>query len=372
MLSDNLRILHLIDSEGIYGAEIVLLNLLPALKKNDINVTLGCLSPIDSEGTELGKKLEKNSSIPVIFINEDKKISLQGLIAIYLAIKKIKANILHVHGYKATILGGLIAIMARIPLMATYHGEAKRTPELSTYVKIETYFLRKARKIISVSSRIKEELISRGISGNKISVIYNGIEDPTYGKPEKKHIKNSTDFSPHLLCIGRLIHIKRYDIVIDAVNVLRNEFPGIGLSIAGTGPMDKKLKNKVTKLGLNSSVRFLGYVNNIKELYQNADIFVLSSETEGSPVVLIEAMAFSLPIVATSVGAIPEMIKHGVEALIIPPGNLPDLIESLRYLISRPETRCALGGAARRTFIAKFSSSVMARAYFHQYEAMLE
>ena len=112
-----MKIVHLINSEGMFGAEYMVFNLLIALKKLGADVIFGCLSPINSPGADLGRELAKKQ-IPVVFINEHKKISLRGLLAIFRLLKGSHADLLHVHGYKATILGGIIAAIMNVPLIS--------------------------------------------------------------------------------------------------------------------------------------------------------------------------------------------------------------------------------------------------------------
>lgn len=362
-----MNVLHLIDSQGLYGAEHVLLNLLPSLQSCAINSTLGCMSSISSPGADVGKELIKLGT-PVIFLNETRKVSIKGLIAIYKAIKKTRADIIHVHGYKATILGGLISHLMRIPFLVTYHGEAKQRPELSNYIRIETFILRYAKHVIAVSSNIRSELIDRGIRENMTSVIYNGIKDPLLNV--SKVNSKTSDQSVHLLCIGRLVLLKRYDIIIDSVNMLRHDFPNIIVSIAGSGPLTDILKHKANELDLNSHIKFLGHISETDGLYHKADIFLICSDTEGSPVTLIEAMAFSLPIIATSVGAIPEMVQNGVNAILVPPNDVKMITESIRLLITNPDLSRSLGKAARMRYLERFTSDVMAHAYFQRYNSV--
>lgn len=365
-----MRILHLICSSGIYGAENVLINLLPSLRNLGIEVILGCLSAFDSVGSEISQIL-KQWEIPTVFINDKNKFSLRVLKAIHSTIKLYNPDILHVHGYKATVLGGLIANMIRIPFILTYHGEAKIRTELSTYIKIENIFVRKALRIIAVSKRIMEELIIRGVPESNISVIHNGIKDPFITHLENISIKKNGLFSTHLLTVGRLIKIKRIDLIIDAIGILKKEFPQIGLTITGNGPLENELKEYVTKAGLNSSVIFLGYVPDPTSTYNSADIFVISSASEGSPIALIEAMAASLPIIATSVGAIPEMLINRKNAIIIPKNDLKALVDSLRHLIVCPNLSKALGDAARQSFLRNYTADVMAKSYFETYKNII-
>lgn len=363
------KVMHLINSDGFYGAERVLVNLLSQMKKMGIPVVLGCLSRIDSEGAEIGKELVRKS-VQVVYFNEKKKISLRCLILIYKAIKKHNIGLLHVHGYKATILGTLISVIMRVPVVATYHAEAGYLPELAFYAKIETFLLRIfVKRIIAVSRRIEGELIGRGIAKKRISVISNGIEDPAIGEIEDR-ARERIQEPPHLLCAGRLIRIKRFDLVIDAIAILQRDFPNIRCSIAGDGPMLKEWMKKAESAGVLGRITFCGFVSNMEELYRRANIFVICSETEGCPISLIEAMAFGLPIVTTRVGAIPDMITNGKEGIILSENSLECLVNTLRGLIRNPEVRLTLGREAREAFLERFSAKEVTESYLKIYEGV--
>lgn len=364
-------VMHLINSDGFYGAERVLVNLLSQMKKMGIPVVLGCLSRIDSEGAEIGKELERKS-VEVVYFNEMKKISLRCLILIYKAVKKHNIGLLHVHGYKATILGTLVSVIARIPVIATYHAEAGYLPELASYVKLETFLLRLfGKRIIAVSRRIEGELIGRGISKERISVISNGIADPASDEIGD-WITERIQEPPHLLCVGRLIRIKRFDLVIDAIATLQRDFPNIRCSIAGDGPMLKEWMKKAESAGVLGRITFCGFVSNMVDLYRRANIFVLCSETEGSPVSLLEAMAFGLPIVTSRVGAVPDMIANGKEAIILSENSLECLVNTLRGLIRNPEVSLTLARRAREAFLERFSVKKVAELYLKIYESVQE
>ena len=366
----SIHVVHLIDSEGMFGAEHVVFNLLIALKELDFDVILGCLSPTHLPGADLGRELAKRQ-IPVVFLNEQKRISLRGLIAIYRLLKRSHADILHVNGYKATVLGGIVSSIIGIPYIATYHGEAAQDLKLlSKYSRVELIFLNRTARIIAVSNRIKNELTTRGVAVEKISVIHNGIEDPMELNVQPDNKIGYKRRYPHILCVGRLVPLKRFDLVIDAINTLRKEYPEILLSIAGTGPMEETLKAKVSSLGINEAVQFLGYVENTRQLYKSADIFVLFSEMEGSPIVLIEAMAYSLPIITTAVGGIPEMLNNE-NAIILPSGDVSKLVVSVRQLTSNLEYAKDLGRAARNNFVSRFKSNIMVNKYVKQYNEIV-
>jgi len=309
--------------------------------------------------------------VPVVYLDERKKISPKGLLSIYRTLKSNRADILHVHGYKATILGGMAARIAGVPILSTYHAEAGKYPELSTYVRIETPFLKMTNRVITVSNIIKDELIRRGIPEKTITVIHNGIGDPTRRLMSEFSPDVKSETPLRILCIGRLIPVKRFDLTIRAISVLRREFPDVHLTIAGAGPLQAELKSLAKDLGLGSSVSLPGYVSDTGELFRKSDIFALPSETEGSPITLIEAMAHSKPIVASAVGAIPEMVSGNAGTLLIAPSNLDQLVRALRRFISDPAYRRESGRLARKRFESSFSVETMAARYGEQYEVCM-
>lgn len=365
-----MKVVHMIDSEGMYGAEYVLYNLLPRLRDIGIDAMLACLSPSGSAGADLGRALEKRN-VPVIYLDEKKKISPKGLLSIYRTLRSNRADILHVHGYKATILGGIAARVAGVPVISTYHAEADRYPELSTYVRVETPFLKMASRVISVSRIIKDGLIRRGISEAKLTVIHNGIEDPARRLMNDGSPNGALSTPMRILCIGRMIPVKRFDLAIRAISVLRREFPDVRLTIAGAGPLEAELQSLVKALDLEASVSLPGYIADTGELFRKSAVFALPSETEGSPITLIEAMAYAKPIVASAVGAIPEMVSGNAGSQLIAPCNLKQLIDAMRRFISDPAYRCESGRLARKRFERSFTAETMAARYGEQYEMCL-
>jgi len=365
-----MKVVHMIDSEGMYGAEYVLYNLLPCLRDNGVDAMLACLSPTDSPGADLGRALEKKQ-VPVFYLDEKKKISTEGLLSIYRTIRSCRADILHVHGYKATILGGMAARVAGVPIISTYHADASRYPELSTRVKIETPILKMAKMVIAVSDIIKDGLIRRGIGESRLTVIHNGIGDPTRRLMSAFSPDVEAEAPLRILCIGRLIPVKRFDLAVRAISVLRKEFPCAHLTIAGAGPLQSELRSLVEALDLEASVSLPGYVSDTGDLFRKSDIFALPSETEGSPITLIEAMAYAKPIVASMVGAIPEMVGGNAGSQLIAPGNLEQLIDALRRFMSDPEYRRESGRLSRKRFERSFTAETMTARYVKQYEACL-
>jgi glycosyltransferase involved in cell wall biosynthesis len=175
-----------------------------------------------------------------------------------------------------------------------------------------------------------------------------------------------------ILAVGSLSREKRIDVLVRAFHrVLRRE-PGCMLWIVGEGPGRSELEALVEKLELTSAVRFSGVRTDVGSLMAAADIFALSSDTEGIPAVLLEAGYHRLPIVATAVGGIPECIEHGRTGLLVAAGDDEALAEHLVSLANDGERRRGLGEAARALVMRHYSMEVIAEQYASYYRSLFD
>ena len=193
-----------------------------------------------------------------------------------------RPRLVHVHGYKATILAGAAALVRRIPVVATYHNVASRAAEqsrsLSWYIALETLVLQRLRAIAAVSTQIADELIARRVPHRCLRVIPNGIAKPVTGggRTTGDQVKS---YWPCILSLSRLAPEKNIHLVLEAVAVLHTEFPRLGLIIGGDGPLLDELRARAASLGIEDSVCFLGFVEDVRPLYEACDAFVLASTT---------------------------------------------------------------------------------------------
>lgn len=360
-------VLHVVSSGGLYGIERMLLNLLPELAREHCPVTLLCL---DGPNTAVGRAAE-TVGIPTAYVDCAARVTPHGWTELWRVVGSLRPRLMHVHGYKATVLAGAVALGRRIPLIATYHSmaanAASQSRSLAWYLALETQFVRRARTVAAVSSPIADELQSRGVSAERIRVIPNGISihashDYNGGLPF------AHDFNPSLLSLSRLAPEKKVDRIIDAVGVLRGEFPRLGLVVAGDGPLRLELEEHARSSGLADAVRFIGFVEDVGVLFAQATAFVLASETEGMPIAVLEAMARGVPIVASDVGGIPSMVQPERDALLIDPTDSESLVRALRRLLADAALGRQLSEAARNRFGREFSANLMAQSYIQLYD----
>jgi glycosyltransferase involved in cell wall biosynthesis len=159
-----------------------------------------------------------------------------------------------------------------------------------------------------------------------------------------------------ILCVGRLVPAKGQHILVDAVAELVRAGQAVRLRLVGDGPDRGSLETQVAALGLVEQVIFEGAVNQdrIRAIYAEADCFALASFAEGIPVVLMEAMAMEIPCVTTFITGHPELIRDGIDGLLVPPSNVQALAEAIAGLIADPERRRRLGEAGRHRVMAKY------------------
>lgn len=209
-------------------------------------------------------------------------------------------------------------------------------------------------KTICVSNSIRERLIGDyGYSESKTVVILNGVDLRRYAlssnAPQKANGKTSPDLSGEiLLCIANLTRVKRIDVLLEAVRMVVKGRPSCRCIIVGGGQLEGLLRAQSIELGLAGVVQFVGHIEDVRPYLELADLFLLSSENEGLPLVLGEAMAYGIPCIATDVGGNKEIVSHGQTGLLVKPGSPEQLAEAIEYLLTHPEERCRMGSNALR------------------------
>jgi glycosyltransferase involved in cell wall biosynthesis len=352
---------HVVSSGGVYGVENMLLSLLPELADQGESVSLLCLdgkrSPLVAAALGRG--------IPVTAVECARPIALVGWVGLFRYLLTHRPTRVHVHGYKAIILAGAMALVLRRCLIVTYHGLAASlvaiAPSLRKYVAAENLVLRRAAAVIAVSAEIHAELIERGVPADRVSLIFNGVS----GAPDRENRvpQEGTDRGPQLLAVGRLAEEKNFELLIRVLPSLRAQFPNIRLRIAGDGPLRSELELLAAREGVEDAIEFLGFVSDVKSLHADTACYVMPSKTEGMPMALLEAMSAGSPIVASDVGGIPSMVGHEREALLVPAGDAKELTRAIGRLLTSKADAQRLGAAARRRYEREFTARAMANAY---------
>jgi len=284
------------------------------------------------------------------------------------AIDGNKPDIVETHDSKSHflffVLRLLHASLRRPKWIAFHHGYTRTSWKIVLYQQLDRLTLRHADHVLTLCRPFAQDLRHRGVALRNLSVISNAApERAAPGAGAIANVRVTLQIAPEeclVLCVGRLSNEKGQDDLIDALQrtLAGGNVPQLRLVIVGDGPERKRLEHLAARLG--QSVLFTGYLADPWTLFHAADIFVLPSHSEGSPLVMFEAMAAGVPIVAAAVGGVPETLVDSESGLLVPPRNPAALARALAALSRDRALRQRLALAARAALV-RFSPS----AYVH-------
>jgi glycosyltransferase involved in cell wall biosynthesis len=325
-----IKVLHVIYSLGLGGAEYDLVNKAKILKTNyDYKIDVCCLV----EEGELAS-LARQSKIGVFCLGMHHKIDIIALFKFLGLVKRIKPDILHLHLFESWLFGVIANLLffLRLPIIVTIQSTKDRMKPYEIF--LNKYLSRFTKKIIASSTAVKQGLVSLNIPEDKIEVIYNCVDFERFKKYQKQLSSVPTKNKIKILTIARLIKEKGIDYLLKSARLLKEKYKlNFLLNIIGYGPLYKQLLELRNSLGLYNEVKFLGKVVNIEEELAKADLFVLPSLSEALGLVLVEAAACKIPIIGTNVGGIKEIIKDNQTGLLAEPANEEDLAEKIHNLL---------------------------------------
>ena len=217
-------------------------------------------------------------------------------------------------------------------------------------------------RTICVSNAVRERLVGDyGYPQRRTVTVLNGVDlqhfRPSGSVPEEsaQAARNLGSRETRLLCIGNLWRQKRVDILLEALAIVAKGEYRCTCTIVGSGPLEPELRAQSTRLGLDTIVRFAGRAEDVRPYLEATDLFVLSSENEGLPLVLGEAMAYGIPCVVTDVGGNKEIVVHGETGLLVEPGSPERFAEAIVHLLAHPEERRRMGVNARQRVREQFN-----------------
>lgn len=258
------------------------------------------------------------------------------------------SRVIHTHGFHSDVLGAWGAQLARLPVVTTLHGFTGGGIRSVIYDLPLRLVHRNAAAIIAVSAAIATRLAARGVRPHRMHHIPNAWapSTPSLTRDAARVALGIDDDAPRLGWVGRLSHEKGADLMVEAMAQLGSR--ETRLSVLGSGPEDDALRAQAAARGVASQIGWHGMIRNASGYFAAFDALILSSRTEGTPMVLLEAMASGLPIIATSVGGVPEMLGDD-EALLVP-SERPDLLaRAIRaFLDDRQAARVRAEAAAAR------------------------
>lgn len=364
-----MKIAYIFTSIDFGGSEKVSLTFLKKVDRNKFHISPVLLvRPWEQENffiQELKKEDYQLYKIPVAIKPRSKGRDYFRLLRcyrmIYSFLRKGSFDLVHTHGYFADIIGIPAAKILGIPVISTCHGFVSIDRNLKLYNLFDRVALRFAKKIIAVSDSIKNDLGKRGIRKTRIVTIQNAVngssctESSSQRRLERRHNLGLSDHDFVVGYVGRLSEEKGVQYLIKAASHLNESDVPVKILIIGEGPQRKELEDLAKKANIGNNVIFAGFQSEIEKWLSAMDIFVLPSLTEGTPMSLLEAMAYGMPVVASAVGGVPQVIDSEKNGILVPPGKPQDIKDAIRLLYLNENLRKSFSREARQKIKSKYN-----------------
>ena len=355
------RILLLITLAETGGAQTYVASLLPALVgRFDVVVGAHGDGPLRDATLAAGARF-----VPLRHVRRDLHVvhDLLGVVELVTLMRRERPDIVHANSSKAGLLGRIAAALARVPIrIFTVHGWA-----FKAYARAASALYRWADRLmaplttvtICVSERERESgLAARTCRAERTVVI------PTAVDVDAARQSRRGGRPPRVVTVGRLAAPKDPLTLVRALAAVRGPFDA---RIVGDGPERSAVEAEIRACALEGAVELLGERRDVQRLLAEADVFVLSSRSEGAPISILEAMATGVPVVASAVGGVPEIVKDGATGLLVPPGDPAALAAALEALLADPALRDRLGAAGQARVRERFSLAQLRRAHLDLY-----
>lgn len=377
MSSDVKNILHLIGSDFYGGPEKQIIEHLKILDKEKYCGHVVSFFEGSNRSNEILDIAEK-------FGIQNHGITMRSPLD-YSAIKQLKhlitslnIDLICAHGYKSAVLSWIVNKSLKVPAIAFSHGYTTENFKVAIYEWLERKALEHLDGVITVSHAQKRRLDNFKVKYKQCWVVHNATTVKTLSTEKNLQSRNKIckEFSlPEnkriAVIAGRLSPEKAHTILLDAVKTLGDKLNDTVIFICGDGPCRAELETKVKNLGLSDRFIFAGFRRDMDCFYEAMDYMILSSLTEGLPLVVLESMANAKPVVSTSVGGVPEVIEDGVNGYLVDPGDINSLAKGIGRVISDFNQLEAIGANACSLIKEKFSFTIHAEKIQNIYSVVL-
>lgn len=300
---------------------------------------------------------------------------LRAFIAIFNLLRRLRPDIVHTHMAKAGLLGRFAAIVynhtagrsKRARIIHTYHGHVLEGYfsiwKTRLFIGLERALARGTDVLIAISPRIRDELVERFRIGStsQFQIVPLGLDLASLAAIDSKDrvaARHTLGLGPDariVTTVGRLTAIKNHRLLLEAARMVAARVSQVLFVIAGDGELRADLERQAADLGIADRLRFLGWRRDLPVIYAASDVVAITSDNEGTPVALIEAMAAAVPGVSTSVGGVPDLVRDGITGLLTPAARADAFAEAVVRLLTNEAERAEMGRRARTAVVEAYS-----------------
>lgn len=354
------RIVHLIASNFFGGPERQIVEHLARVNKKRFT----CMLASFLEGSRHSEVLQRAEAVGLQChgIPMSRSLDFGAFFGLLRLLREGRFDLLCTHGYKSTVMGWWAGRKVGIPVIAFSRGYTAENVKVALYEWIERRVLQRLNGVICVCEAQRRRLNNWGICNTKTWVVHNAVRvnggsketdrNPREGALRKLGLPKN---SKMVVSAGRFSPEKGHRLLIKAISMLGPKANGTQFVICGEGPCEKELKTEARKLKIADRCHFVGFRRDLDEIFRAMDFLVLPSLTEGLPNVVLEAFANKKPVVATSVGGVPEIVRDGVNGILVPHSRSDLLAEGIEKLLASPRLRRKMGEVGYQKVKTTFS-----------------
>lgn len=362
-------------SEG--GAERLAVELARRLDQTQFESYL-CVSrapdPTREGATREAVAALQDAGVSVLALERESSLQLLPWRRLYSLLRRERIDVLHSHMFRSSVPGTILGRLSRVPVVISHEHSWSFEGRPVRRLVDRNLIARGSDAFVAVSDDDRQLMIDvERIPPAKIRLVRNGIPPLPPGHAE--HIRKELGIAPNdplVGAIGVLRKEKAFGVLIAAADLLAKDIPNLRVIIAGTGPEKAALEHLIATLGLEQTVTLIGQRRDVPDILAALDVAVLCSNREGGPLAMKEYMAAAKPIVATSVGGIPELIEDGVHGLLVDSQDPPALAGAIGRLLRDRELGAQLGAEARKRQLAELGIDAMVRRFEELYVELYE
>ncbi len=367
-----IKILHVIDSLGIGGMERVVIDVANGLDPARFEQVICCISRRGEAADQL------RDGVRCIDLGKGDKADRLMPLKLASFFRRERPDIVHSQSWSGVDTALAKLISPRVKLVHSEHGrnypQWGKQPLMRRLARRGVYHL--ADAVFAISSEVRKFYCDQtGFPAERMKIIHNGIDVQRIDEADAEGVREELGIAPNDFVFGT---IARLDLTKDTITLVRafaavalpRRNPRIKLLIVGDGEERSKLEEFIDKLDLNRAVIFTGMRRDVPRLLKAMDVFVLSSVSEGMPLTVLEAMAARLPVVATEIGALPELVEEGKTGFLVPIRHAVAIADRLEEFLANRQLAKSFGEAARYKVEREFTLEQMLQNYAELYESL--
>ncbi|MGO8951670.1 MAG: glycosyltransferase family 4 protein [Ktedonobacterales bacterium] len=354
----------MVDSLDVGGAERHVIGLAVALKAKGIPVNIACSTPGGLA------PIAREAGIPVTALRAEcikRRFSPAYALMLRQLIRQQAITLIHAHMYASATATAFATVATATPFVITEHSEAQWRTAAAR--RLSRWAYGQAAQVMAVSAPIRQRLIATDrVAPEHVTIVPNALFPlPITEAPPLPPLPAG----PRIGVVARLQPEKGVQFVLEAAPGLIQRVPDAQFVLVGDGPLRPELEARAARLGIRDHTHFLGFHRDAARLIRSFDMLLVPSLSEGTPLVILEAMEAGVPVVASAVGGIPEQLRNEVEGLLVAPSDVPTLQQAILRLVRAPDYAGVLGARGRARVRTHFSPAAMLGQIASVYQAAL-